>query len=226
MAREMYSAAGTWLDGSTPISSLPVSISAAMNVAATQGVLVCLCSKGTSVANRAELRFVARKMNVSGQGISNLANASNLSVNFVTNVWNSGLATHVATNNRSVSLNGLNTGTTVSETGTVFLNSVVIGATYSDATDVYALRLTGMIAECAVWDAQVSEGNRVELAVFSALLVRPRDLRHYWPLGGAMGDQDQDRVGDAHLTPQGVTGMPTWNNGHPKTIYPCECLCG
>lgn len=78
-------------------------------------------------------------------------------------------------------------------------------------------------AELALWSSDLdAERDRTALVDgFSPLLVRPVGLQSYWPLGGAYGDQDRDRVGDLHLTP---IGSPTWDE-HPRTIYPCECLC-
>jgi hypothetical protein len=79
------------------------------------------------------------------------------------------------------------------------------------------------LAEAGIWNISKTVDDDVATGQgYCNLLVRPCGLLSYWPLGGAYGNQDKDRVGHAHMTP---VGSPTWTNNHPKTIYPCECMC-
>lgn len=81
----------------------------------------------------------------------------------------------------------------------------------------------GQFSENAIWSAMLTADQHFALgANFCSMLVSPPTLKAYWPLGGAYGNQDRDRVADAHMTP---ISSPTWTDNHPKTIYPCECLC-
>lgn len=81
---------------------------------------------------------------------------------------------------------------------------------------------SGDCAGVGVWSTVLADQDCLSLYLgFCELLVCLKHLVMYWPLGGAYGNQDRDRVGNAHLNP---IGSPTWTE-HPKTIYPCECLC-
>ena len=80
----------------------------------------------------------------------------------------------------------------------------------------------GRIADVGLYAAVLTDQDVVALnAGWCPLLVSPSALRSYWPLGGAMGNSDADRVGPATMTP---VGSPTWGD-HPKTIYPCDAQC-
>jgi len=76
----------------------------------------------------------------------------------------------------------------------------------------------GGTAEAAIWDAALTDAEILALAQGdSPLLVRPENLRGYWPLGGEFGENDADHSGAGNdLTADGGPGWMT----HPPIRYP------
>lgn len=96
------------------------------------------------------------------------------------------------------------------------LNRATVGA-WESSGGVTAY-FAGGAAEAAVWDVALSDAEILALAQGdSPLLVRPDNLRAYWPLGGDFGENDADQSGQANdLTAEGGPGWTT----HPPIRYP------
>lgn len=101
--------------------------------------------------------------------------------------------------------------------GTFAANTTGIGTLVYGATRYYG---NGRSAECAVWSVQLSAQSMAAVSFgFCPLLVEPSSLIAYWPLGGALGDNYRDAVGQRDMT---ATGSPAFAE-HPRIIYPCNC---
>lgn len=133
--------------------------------------------------------------------------------------WHTACAVESNSASRAVFLDGAgkatNTATrlpqfTVTTIGALALNNARIA------------NLVGSVAEAYLYAAALTDQDAEAIGkLFCPLLVAPKSLLAYWPLGGALGNADKDRVGTADMTPYGT---PTWGE-HPKTIYPCDAQC-
>jgi len=74
----------------------------------------------------------------------------------------------------------------------------------------------GLIAEVGIWDVALTDAEIASLAKgFSPLLVRPQNLKGYWPLWGT-GSPERDYSGlGSHAT---VTGTVNAGNKHPPVM--------
>ena len=104
-------------------------------------------------------------------------------------------------------------------TGTVNVGAMPVGITHIGA-EIYAgvtgAFFSGRIAEAAVWDVSLSDGEIALLAEgFSPLFFQPQSLVAYWPLIAL--EDINDRVGGFNMT---AVNTPVTTNHMPKIIYP------
>lgn len=119
----------------------------------------------------------------------------------------------------SLYVNGASvTGTTTTGSGGTGTYTVTgCGSRVYGGTRIYG---KGTSSECAIWSVQLSAQSQAAASRgFSPLLIQPVSLAALWPLGGALGNNYRDVVGQRTMT---ATGSPTFA-AHPKTIYPCAC---
>jgi hypothetical protein len=97
------------------------------------------------------------------------------------------------------------------------INTTVIGAYWnSSGTKLYYT--DGLIAEAGIWNTALTDDEVASLAKgFCPLLVRPQNLKAYWPLIGAYSPE-LDVVGALNLSLS--TSEPTKAEDHPRIIYP------
>lgn len=150
---------------------------------------------------------------------------------YTQNAWQHMAGVFTANNSRDAFLNATGKGSNTTSATPASLARTYIGAWYTYATSGVdsAGLFNGQIAYAAVWSVALTDSEVASLGSlvnsapcgFHPLLVRPASLLSCWPLGGAHGNSDADRVGAASLTP---VGSPTWYES-PKAIYPCDCCC-
>ena len=117
-------------------------------------------------------------------------------------VWNHACAVFTSNTLRAAYLNGGSKGTNASSMAPVGLDNTTIGCLELAGTDAYA---TAAIAECALWDVALTDGDVLTLSKrVSPLLVRPDHLVAYWPLVGR-NTTEPDVMGLAPMTVTGAT---------------------
>jgi len=120
--------------------------------------------------------------------------------NYALNTWQHACGVYINNSLRYAYLNGGNKGTDTGSNGTpTGLNTTTIGAVKGATVTNF---LDGDVAEAAIWNVALTDEEVAALAKgFSPLLIRPANLKAYWPLirRGASID-NIDLVGGYHLT--------------------------
>jgi hypothetical protein len=132
---------------------------------------------------------------------------------FSTSTWHHVAGVFTSSTSRAAYLDGGNKGTnstSIVPTGpfdeTCFSGYWEGGVQYNS--------IDGYIAECAIWNAALTDAEVAALAAgYSPLLIRPANLVFYVPL---IRDADEDIVGGLSLT---ANGTPTVE-AHPRIYYP------
>ena len=134
--------------------------------------------------------------------------------NYAANTWHHVCGVFLATNDRSVFLDGINKGTNVTEVLGAASNSAAIGRCGDQTPSDY---LCGAVAEAAIWNTALSQSEANSLAKgYSPPQIRPESLVAYWPLGGFYGQGDRDLLGRYDMT---AHNAPSWAD-HPPLVYP------
>ncbi len=138
---------------------------------------------------------------------------------YTANTWHHACGVWAAINDRTVYLDGGNSGTSsVSRTPTG-IDRTGIGLLYRSSPSAY---MSGRIAEVAMWNVALTAAEAAILAKgFSPLFVRPASLVAYWPLVGQR-DPAIDRIANYDMT---------WYNtpvvaAHPRIIQPRQSQIG
>lgn len=101
---------------------------------------------------------------------------------FVANTWHHACGVFAANNDRRAYLDGANKGTDNTVSNDAGLDVTSIGRVGDSTPDDY---VSGGIAEAAIWDVALSDGEVAGLATgVEARLIRPGALVAYWPLWG------------------------------------------
>jgi hypothetical protein len=84
------------------------------------------------------------------------------------------------------------------------------------------MHMSGRIAEAAIWNIDLADGDVATLAKgYSPLVIRPANLVAYWPLMGRTSPEI-DWVGKFDMT---LNNGPT-QAAHPRIIYPSQSILG
>lgn len=101
---------------------------------------------------------------------------------YVANAWHHACAVGTSATSRAVYLNGGGKGTSVTSATATGLNVTTIGRRSTSLPGQY---LNGRLAECAVWNAALTDGEAAALAAgVRPIDVRPLSLVGYWPVWG------------------------------------------
>jgi len=143
--------------------------------------------------------------------------AATSTANYSANTWHHICGVFTAEDNRAVFLNGGNKGTNTTNVAIDTIDNTAIGrAAHSNKT----WYMSGMVAEAAIWNAALTDGEAAILATgASPLMVRPQSLVFYTPL---LRNEDRDIVGGLSLTP---ANAPTIAD-HPRVWYPGRTQTG
>lgn len=135
------------------------------------------------------------------------------SAKYTSPAWHHAIAVFAAVDDRRVYLDGGNKGTeaTSRTPGAVAKTAIAVMP-----SDVYSLHMDGYLAEAAVWNIALTDGEAAILAKgFSPLFVHPQNLVAYWPLIGRLSPEI-DMVGGYDMA---LNNAPTLG-GHARVIYP------
>lgn len=125
--------------------------------------------------------------------------------------WGHACAVFTSTADVSVFFNGGNEGTGTGRANEAW-NRTTIGCGARSALDGL---FNGRIAEAAIWNAALTNGEVAILALgYSPLFVRPASLVAYWPLIGRY-DPEIDVRG---ISPMSITGATVGD--HPRVLAP------
>ena len=210
-------------DVSTPISAAPLSMSAWFNVddvASIDNFLV-LSDRSTSLEDC--VRLLTRG-DVGGDPIeirmidgASPIDFARTSTGYSATTWQHAGGTWSASQLQAF-LNGANKGTdsSLASTFPAGLSHVTIGAqSQNNAESQY---LGGSLAEIGLWSVELTDDELASTADgFSPLMINPKSLVAYWPLGGIYGENDKDIVGGFNMTP---TASPTFSPHQEEMIYP------
>lgn len=126
------------------------------------------------------------------------------------NTWHSALATFTNDTSRAAYIDGANKGTDSTDVAVVGPDRISVGRAGDASPGDY---MSGMIAEVAVWDVALTDGDALILAAgFSPLFIKPENLVFYAPLVRT----DEDRIGAIGLVAVNGPTVAT----HPRIIYP------
>ena len=138
--------------------------------------------------------------------------AGSTSTGYTAGVWHHALAVFASATSRAAYIDGGSKGTNAVSRSPAGLDVTVIGRQGSLTPTQY---VSGLIAEAAIWDTELSDADALILARgYSPLLVRPENLVAYWPLIGRTSPEI-DVVGRFELT---VTGAVV--AAHPRILRP------
>lgn len=217
MARSFTAASSQYLEYSGAVlDSYPFSISIWFYIASSAKTGVAFAEADTGVAEDDYIDLLTVNNNLcqynarmGGAGAVNL----NSTDSYTVDTWQHMGAKSASASSHAIYVNG----------GTPQTDSTNIGTFSSimDVTDIgvlhrnsFAAYFDGYLAECALWSANLSDGEFAALAAgYSPLLVRSSSLIAYWPL---IRDTDDDRVGGYDMTP---SGSPTIA-AHAPVIMP------
>lgn len=212
MARTFVSASSQFLTAgaSLPVTATPLSIGAWIKPGAASAfrTIVALGSSSAgvphyfdlyhAVVSSEQVRFEQYDGTTAGRAVTTAAVTGG--------VWQHVLGVMASNSSRACYLNGGNKGTDTTTVGSPTLNVFEIGSLSfgGPRQDYY----NGDIAEVAIWNAALSDGEAVALAAgCSPLLIRPTSLRFYAPLLGAY-PAEIDLMGGLALTVSGPTAAP------------------
>lgn len=198
--------------GSSPVSGMPLTISAWFNAAslAAEGQIVAVnlgLEADFCLLLRTTGNIRARQAEASGT-----ADSSSSGATVGTGSWNHGAAVFSSTTSRTVYLNGT-AGTTATNTiATSTPTKVSIGTRYSAGTRIGFFN--GKIAEVGIWNVVLTAAEITMLSLgYSPLLIRPQNLVAYYPLIGR-NSPENDMKGT------GLTLTGTSNADHCRIIMP------
>ena len=131
----------------------------------------------------------------------------------VAGVWHHAAVVYTSTSARSAFLDGgskgSSSGTTVNPAAPT---NFTIGSSLAPATFT-----NGRIAEAAIWNVALSDGEIAALATgVIPYLVRPAALKGYWPLWGLVSPEPDMSGGARNLT---LVNGPTYANHAPTTLW-------
>ena len=198
----------------TSLKSIPLTLAAWVNSDADHvGGVLCVEGENSTAVHGHGIIRVTGDMWAFSQNNTNVQ-----AVRAATNTaWHSCVGVFAGTSDRSIWVDGAETNETSSKVpDTTYVERIRIGQRANDNNDQ---NFNGKIAECAAWDIALSDSEvAAHAAGVSALLIAPRNLVAYWPLGGPMISSSvyKDIVGGFDMT---ATGTPTAYD-HPPIIYP------
>src|SRR3990167_3100989 len=112
--------------------------------------------------------------------------------NYTANTWHHACAVFISSTDRAAFLDGGGKGTNATDVTPTGIDRFAIGRFADTTPDKY---MDGLIAECAIWDVALTDQEVANLALGNvpAYLIRPSNLKGYWPLG--MGSPEPDLSG-------------------------------
>lgn len=141
-------------------------------------------------------------------GTSYAAESSNT---FSINSWHHACGVETASDDRTVYLDGGNSGTNSNTVNPTGIDNATIGALAASGTQV--AHFSGRVAECGLWSVALTADEVTMLASgIRPIYVRPQNLVMYVPL---WRDEDEDYVGGVSFT---ATNGPTVAT-HPPIIF-------
>lgn len=145
------------------------------------------------------------------------ASASDTGVGFSANVWNHAAGVFASTTSRTAYLNGTAATTDTTSVANPTPDFTSIGV-LRRSTIAAACPSTTLIAEAAIWSAELSADDIASLAAgFSPRMVRADALVAYWPMVNA-DSPAPEFVGVQEMT---MTGTITTGD-HPRIIRPSD----
>ena len=168
----------------------------------------------TSCIGAIEILAASPSRQVCARTISGGVVGSAVTGNYAVNTWHHVCGVFLATNDRSVYLDGIIKGADTTQVVGAASDTAAIGRCGDVTPSDY---LSGAVAEAAVWSTALSQAEANSLAKgFSPLQLRPESLVAYWPLGGFFGQADRDLLGPHDMT---AYNSPSWTD-HPPLVYP------
>lgn len=216
MARLFDNAANEYLAiGNAVLSAYPITMACWANVDDDTGSVSLIGIGDSSVGNHYHvLRLRGNLGNrVDAHSIDGVSGVANIAAGYVVDTWHHFCGVFSASNLRAVFVDGGSKATNATDVSPAGLDRTTIGAS---PDQFLAFKMSGRIAEAAIWNAALSDAEVAILAAgYSPLFVRPQNLVAYWPL---VRDEDQDRVGGYDMT---AFNAPTIGP-HPPIIYPAS----
>jgi hypothetical protein len=141
---------------------------------------------------------------------------ANTTIGYSDTTWHHACGVWLSGSAQKIWLNGGNQGTASGTKSPSGIDHVSMGGTTDLSPGNY---MDGLIAEAAIWDAEL---NAAEIAIlakgFSPLFVRPQSLVMYWPLvkESVPENEDIDKVGGYDLVDYNEPG----GGVHPRVLQP------
>jgi hypothetical protein len=136
------------------------------------------------------------------------------SAGYTTNTWHHACGVFAAANDRTVYLDGGNSGnnTTSVTPNAASLKGTAIGVLYRQNILGY---MSGLLAEVGIWNVGLTAAEVASLAKgFSPLLVRPQSLITYVPILGNLSPEQNLKNASANFT---LNGTPS-KAAHPRVL--------
>lgn len=217
MARD-FAGAGNYLHCPTPVTAAGFVVSLWFKAPGSDTIRVILSLRDTAVADN---YWLIQTQGFQSDDIAVVANdgtASGSAVavgGYTPEVWTHVLYRERHSSLRVIYVDGVNIDSDSTTVNPTSIDALWLGQhTLGD----YA----GEIAEVAIWDAPLPNGDIPKMAEslaagFSPLLVRPEGLAFYAPL---INDEDYDVIGAKSFTEVGSVGL----SGHPPIVRPASPL--
>lgn len=156
----------------------------------------------------------------SGSGGEQVAEST---VGTTVDVWAHCCAVFTSTSSRTAYYNGGSAGNQTNITNPGSISAIAIGCFY-DGTNAWGL-CNGAIAECAVWDVELTAGEIAALAGgVSPTRIRPANLGGYWPINGIDSPERDFSPGILSTTRRSMTMTGTAAQSNHPPVSPAPFL--
>lgn len=208
MARDFNGSSDNLLVTSTPVTAVPISISAWVYADALTADH-CI----VSIRDNTGFNYFSLYSNSSGTiAAQTIGTTATTSSSIATGKWYHVAAVFSAVNSRAVYINGGSKGTGSGSSTPTGIDRISVGAGYVSFATKY---WNGKIAEVGIWNKALSDADVLALSKRrSPDFVRPDDLPFYSKILGR-NSPEPDLIGSRHLTVTGATQA-----AHPGIIYP------
>ncbi len=224
MARSFANASSEYLRvSSAVVTATPLTLACWFNVnnATAEHQLIFI---GDSTSNTDMFGLIASGV-ISGDPVrahaTNSAGAfAQSSTGYSASTWHHAAGVFTSSTDRAAFIDGGSKGTATDDLTPTGFDRTAIAVLDRLSPASY---VDGEIAEAAIWDAALTDGEVASLAAgYSPLLIRPTSLKAYWPLGGiTKNDADKDIVGGYDMT---AFNTPTTAEHPSGLIYPSGAI--